>query len=143
MTTYTPKLKDQQLKKWYLIDAEGKPLGRLASHIARILRGKNKPSYTPFLDMGDHVVVINAEKVKLTGNKVEQKTYFSHSGYPGGAKIQPISKVLETHPDRIITHAVKGMMPKNRLGRKLMKKLRVFKGDQHDHQAQKPEKLDF
>lgn len=143
MKTYTPKLHEQRRKKWYVVDAEGKTLGRLATQVAVVLRGKNKPGFTPHLDMGDHVIVVNAEKVNLTGRKLEQKTYFRHTGYPGGTKIISAGNLLQKHPERIITFAVKGMLPKNSLGRKLMKKLRVFVGPEHKHQAQKPEPLEI
>lgn len=141
MKTYTANLEEQRRKKWHIVDADGQILGRLATRIATILRGKHSPMYSPHLDLGDHVVVINAEKVKLTGRKLDQKTYWRHSGYPGGLKITPIRRVLGAHPDRVITHAVKGMLPKNNLGRKMMKKLRVYAGPNHEHVAQKPEPL--
>ncbi len=141
MKTLTAKKDDLTNKKWYLIDAEGQTLGRLATRIAVILRGKNKPLYSPHLDLGDHIIVINAEKVRLTGRKMEQKTYWRHSGYPGGLKIIPIKRMLEAHPERVLTHAVKGMLPKNSLGRAMMLKLRVYAGPTHRHQAQQPEVL--
>ena len=126
-------------KKWRLIDAEGKVLGRLASDIAIVLRGKNKPTFTPHLDMGDNVIVINAEKVVLTGKKLEDKDYFRHSKYPGGEKFVNIKKIMAEKPEFIIMHAVKGMMPKNRLSRKILKNLRIYAGPEHPHAAQKPE----
>jgi large subunit ribosomal protein L13 len=126
-------------KKWYVVDAEGKVLGRLATEIATILRGKNKPDYTPYLDMGDNVVVINAEKVALTGNKAEEKEYFSHSQYAGGIKSVNIKKIMKEKPELVIEKAVKGMLPKTRLGRKMFNNLKVYRGNTHPHAAQKPE----
>jgi len=126
-------------RKWYIIDASGKTLGRMASEIARILRGKHKPIYTPHIDTGDYVVVINAEKVKVTGKKRQNKIYYHHTGYPGGLKVISYDKLLEKNPERIIETAVKGMLPHNRLGRKMYKKLKVYAGPNHPHQAQKPE----
>jgi len=134
--TATPSTID---KKWVLIDAEGVPLGRLASHIATILRGKNKPSFTPHMDMGDNVVVINAEKVVLTGKKMTDKLYFSYSGYPGGEKYVTPQAMLQKNPSFLIMHAVKGMIPKTKLGRKQMTNIRVYAGPVHRHIAQKPE----
>jgi len=138
--TYSAKPSDID-KKWVLIDATGVPLGRLASKIATILRGKNKPMYTPHMDTGDHVVVINAEKVALTGNKMTDKLYFSYSGYPGGEKYVTPETMLKKNPSFLIMHAVKGMIPKNRLGRKQMTNLRVYAGPVHHHTAQKPEPI--
>lgn len=126
-------------RKWYVIDAEGKVLGRLASEIAMILMGKNKAQYVPHIDTGDYVIVINAEKIKVTGKKAEQKTYVHHTLYPGGRKEIAYKEVLQKHPERILQHAVKGMLPKSSLGRNMMKKLRVYKGAEHGHEAQKPE----
>lgn len=142
MTTHsvTP---DQITRRWYLVDAEGETLGRLASRIAQILRGKHKPIYTPHLDTGDHVLVINAEKVRLTGKKIDQKAYYRHSGYPGGLKETPVRRMLETHPERVVERAVRGMMPKGKLGRKMLKKLRVYAGDDHPHAAQQPVAIDI
>lgn len=142
MRTYTPKAEDIT-HDWWLVDAQNKPLGRLATEIARVLRGKHKPIFTPHLDVGDHVVVINAEKVRLTGRKAEQKTYFRHTGYMGHEKHIPYQRVLATHPERIIESAVKGMLPKNALGRTLQKKLKVYAGAEHPHQGQRPEPLDI
>ncbi|OYV03088.1 50S ribosomal protein L13 [candidate division bacterium WOR-3 4484_18] len=130
-------------RKWYLIDAAGKTLGRLASQIALILRGKHKPQYQPHLDLGDYVVVINAEKVHVTGKKETDKLYYRHSGYPGGLKAIPLSVIRRKHPEFLIYHAVKGMLPKNRLGRKMLKKLKVYRGPSHPHIAQNPEPLDI
>ena len=134
----TPEILDQ---KWYLIDAADQRLGRLAAEIARILRGKNKPTFTPHLDAGDFVIVVNAEKVAVTGRKREQKLYRRHSGRPGGMKVETFDKLQARIPERIIEHAVKGMLPKNTLGRKLFTKLKVYAGPGHPHQAQKPETL--
>jgi len=131
----------QESKKWYVVDAEDMVLGRMASQIAHILRGKNKPIFSPHQDAGDFVVVVNAEKVRLTGKKMEQKTYFRHSGYPGGEKITPISMMLKRHPERVVEYAVKNMLPKNALGRKMFKKLKVYAGPEHPHRAQVPEEL--
>ncbi len=140
MKTYTPKQEDIQ-RGWWIVDATGLPLGRLAAEIARILRGKHKAMFTPHLDTGDHVIVINAEKVGLTGNKADQKTYFRHSGYMGGDKHIPFKRMLATHPERIIELAVKGMLPKNALGRSMKQKLRVYAGAEHPHQGQDPQPL--
>ncbi|MEA3369154.1 MAG: 50S ribosomal protein L13 [Candidatus Ratteibacteria bacterium] len=136
-TTYFPK-KSEVKRNWYLIDADNFVLGRLASKTARILRGKNKASFTPYLDTGDFVVVINAEKIRVTGNKEEQKKYWRHSGYPGGIKSQNLAVLRERHPERIIQKAVRGMLPHTKLGRQLIKKLKVYRGPTHPHQAQVP-----
>jgi large subunit ribosomal protein L13 len=130
-------------KKWYVIDAEGRTLGRLASEIASILRGKKKTIYTPHVDTGDYVIVINAEKVEVTGKKRKDKIYKRHSGYPGGLKEITFEDLQAKHPEEIIRHAVKGMMPKGRLGRQMYRKLRVFSGPEHGHKAQQPEVWDF
>lgn len=130
-------------KKWYVVDAEGKVLGRLATEIATILRGKNKPDYTPYLDMGDSVVVINAEKIALTGNKAEDKEYFSHSQYAGGIKFVNIKKIMKEKPEFVIENAVKGMLPKTKLGRKIFNNLKVYSGSKHPHIAQKPESINL
>lgn len=142
MKTYTPKATDIQ-RQWWVVDADGKPLGRLATEVARVLRGKHKPTYTPHLDVGDHVVVINAEKVALTGRKAEQKTYFRHSGYMGGEKHIPFKRMIAKHPERVVELAVKGMLPKNKLGRHMRKKLRVYAGGEHPHVGQAPEPLEI
>ena len=143
MKTYIAKEKEvEDSKRWYVVDAEGKVLGRLASQIAHILRGKHKPIYSPHQDVGDFVVVINAEKVKLTGKKMEQKTYFRHSGYIGGTTFTPVSLMLQKHPERVIEFAVKRMLPKNALGRKMFKKLKIYAGPEHPHAAQQPEVLE-
>lgn len=130
-------------REWILIDAENEVLGRLASKVAFILRGKHKPYFTPHVDCGDSVIVINAEKVKLTGNKLTNKKYISYSGYPGGQKIQTIEYVLNKKPIKVIEHAVKGMLPKNRLGSAIYRNLYVFSGREHPHEAQKPEKINL
>ncbi len=138
MKTYVPSGKDVS-RNWFILDAEGATLGRLASKAARILMGKHKPTYTPFLDQGDHVIVINAAKVRLTGNKTEQKVYYYHTGYPGGLKATGARRMQETKPARMIELAVKGMLPKTTLGKHMGKKLKVYANDRHPHQAQKPE----
>jgi large subunit ribosomal protein L13 len=140
MKTYVPKAEDVK-HSWYVLDASGVPLGRLASEVAKILKGKHKPAYTPHLDLGDHVVVVNAERVRLTGRKREQKNYYRHSGYPGGLKVTPIADMLERKPEEVVRLAVKGMIPHNRLGRAIMKKLKVYRGSAHPHAPQKPEPL--
>ncbi len=138
--TTTPK---DIVRKWYVVDAKGQTLGRLASKIAKILQGKHKPYYAPYLDTGDYVIVINADKIKLTGRKWEQKTYFRHSGYLGGEKIISFRKMMEKQPEFPVINAVRGMLPKNKLGRKMLKKLFVYAGEKHPHAAQKPEILDL
>lgn len=130
-------------RSWWVVDAENRVLGRLASEVARILRGKHKPTFSPHLDVGDYVVVVNAEKVRLTGNKEETKRYFRHSGFMGGEKLIPFKRMRERHPERIVERAVKGMLPKNTLGRKMAKKLRVYAGPEHPHEAQSPEPLEL
>ena len=142
MRTYALKAGDIQ-RKWYVIDAEGQVLGRLASRVAHILRGKHKPCFSTYLDAGDHVIIINAEKVKVTGRKSEQKEYYRYSGYPGGLKVTPYRKMLASKPEHILEMAIKGMLPKNRLGRKMYRKLKVYAGGDHPHQAQQPEVLTF
>ena len=142
MKTYTPKLTEIE-RRWWVVDAEGKVLGRLASEIAQVLRGKHKPMFTPHLDTGDFVVVINAEKVRLTGNKAEQKAYFRHSGYMGGERFIPFKDMIEKHPDRVIDLAVKGMLPKNNLGRLMRRKLKAYAGPIHPHEAQQPQPLEI
>ncbi|MCI9525567.1 MAG: 50S ribosomal protein L13 [Lachnospiraceae bacterium] len=130
-------------RKWYVVDAEGKTLGRLASEIAKVLRGKNKPIFTPHLDMGDYVIVVNAAKVKVTGKKLSQKIYYHHSGYVGGMKETTLKEMLANKPERVVELAVKGMLPKGPLGRQMYKKLFVYAGPEHKHEAQKPEVLTF
>ena len=142
MKTYTPKLTEIQ-RRWWVVDADGKVLGRLASEIAQVLRGKHKPMFTPHLDTGDYVIVVNADKVRLTGNKAENKAYFRHSGYMGGERFIPFKDMLEKHPDRVIDLAVKGMLPKNNLGRLMRRKLKVYAGPAHPHEAQQPEPLEI
>lgn len=136
--TYMAKPNEVE-RKWYLVDATGKTLGRLATEVATLLRGKHKPEYTPHVDTGDFVVVINAEKVKLTGNKWQDKIYYRHSGYPGGLKKATAAEMLQRHPTRLVEYAVKGMLPKTRLGRKQFRKLKVYAGSEHPHSAQQPE----
>ena len=126
-------------RKWLLIDAEGKTLGRLAAEVAKLLRGKHKPIFTPHEDTGDYVIVVNAEKIKVTGKKLSQKIYYNHSDYVGGMKETDLKTMLAKHPERVIEHAVKGMLPKGPLGRSMIKKLFVYAGPEHKHQAQKPE----
>jgi large subunit ribosomal protein L13 len=138
--TYSPKA-DEIDRKWYVVDASGETLGRLASRIAHVLRGKHKPTFTPHLDMGDHVIVVNAEKVAVTGRKEERKVYYRHTGYPGGLRTTTYREMMEKHPERVIRKAVRGMLPRNVLGRQTMKKLRVYAGPEHRHAAQKPEEL--
>ena len=140
MKTYFPKSGDVT-RDWYVVNAEGEVLGRLAAKVASILRGKEKPTFTPFMDVGDFIVVINAEKIKLTGRKLFQKTYSKHSGYPGGLKVVNAKTLLEKKPEELIMYAVKGMLPKNNLGRQLLKKLKVYKGSEHPHKAQMPREI--
>jgi len=140
--TYSPSAQEID-RQWFVVDAGDKVLGRLATEIARILRGKHKPVYTPHLDMGDHVIVINAEKVRVTGKKTEQKVYYRHTGYPGGIRSTPFSRLIQEHPDRVLKKAVWGMLPHNALGRKMLKKLKVYSGSEHRHAAQQPQTLDL
>ncbi len=140
--TYLPPV-DTLERKWYVIDAADQRLGRLASEVAKVLRGKNKPSYTPFMDVGDFVVIINADKISVTGKKRTQKLYRRHSGRPGGMKTETFAKLQARVPERIIEQAIKGMLPKNTLGRQLFTKLNVYAGSDHPHQAQKPEILEI
>ena len=142
MKTYTARAEDIE-REWFLVNAEGKTLGRLASEIAQVLRGKHKPIYTPHLDCGDYVIVVNAEKVRVTGRKLDQKMYYHHTGYPGGIKSISLRNQLQKHPERVLQAAVRGMLPKNRLGRKMLKKLKVYAGDSHPHQAQQPKSLEL
>jgi large subunit ribosomal protein L13 len=130
-------------QKWFVVDANGKTLGRVASHVARLLRGKHKPQFTPNADIGDFVIVVNAEKVQVTGKRGEMKEYFRYTGYPGGAIFAQYKDVLKTHPERIIEHAVRGMIPHTKLGRRIIKKLKVYAGSEHPHTAQKPEPIEF
>ena len=140
--TYSPKAAELE-GKWYVVDAEGKPLGRLASQIAHVIRGKHKPTFAPHMDMGDHVIVVNAEKVTVSGRKDEQKVYYRHTGYPGGIRSRTYKEMMEKYPERIIITAVRGMLPHNILGRQTLKKLRVYVGPEHQHAAQKPEELEL
>jgi len=142
MNTFTAKPNEVN-RDWYVIDAQGKTLGRLASEVARRLRGKHKPIYTPHVDTGDYIIVVNADKVHVTGRKLEQKFYYRHSGYPGGLKQISLRDQLARHPERVIEHAVRGMLPKNRLGRQMIKKLKVYAKPDHPHQAQQPKPLDL
>jgi large subunit ribosomal protein L13 len=141
MSTSMPKVSDIQ-RKWFVVDAQGQVLGRLATRVATILRGKHKPTFSPHLDVGDHVVVINAEKIQFTGRKLKDKLYQWHTGYIGGLKEVNAETMLRTHPDRVIEWAVEGMLPKNRLGRAMAKKLKVYRGAAHPHDAQQPQPLE-
>lgn len=138
--TYVPKQREIA-RAWWIVDAEGLRLGRLSTEVATRLIGKHKPTYTPFLDTGDHVIVVNAHKVRLTGRKLEQKMYRRHSGYPGGLREIPAARMLEKHPERLVEFAVRGMLPKGPLGRQMFRKLKVYAGPQHPHAAQKPQSL--
>lgn len=140
MKTFTPTPKDIS-REWFVVDASDKILGRLATEIARRLRGKHKPEFTPFMDTGDFIVVVNAANIKVTGNKLEQKKYYRHSGFPGGLKETSLKDMLVRHPERVIMHAVKGMLPRNRMGHALLKKLKVYSGPDHPHAAQQPKTL--
>ena len=142
MKTYVPSANAIE-KKWYVVDATGMTLGRLSSEIAKVLRGKNKPIFTPHMDCGDYVIVVNAEKIAVTGKKLDQKIYYRHSEYVGGMKETTLKEMLAKHPERVIEHAVKGMLPKGPLGREMYKKLFVYAGPDHKHAAQKPETLTF
>lgn len=142
MTTVSTKPADVQ-RSWYLVDASGKTLGRLATEIARRLRGKHKPEYTPHVDTGDYIVVINAEKIRVTGNKLNDKMYYRYTGYIGHLKSMPLHKMLQHKPEYVIEQAVRGMLPKNTLGRSMFKKLRVYSGSEHQHQAQQPQPLEI
>lgn len=142
MKTYVTKPGSVE-REWYVVDAEGQTLGRLASRIATILRGKHKPQFSPAVDVGDFVVVVNAEKIRVTGRKLEQKIYYRHSGYPGGLRETSLADQLQRHPTRVLKAAVRGMLPRNRLGRKMFKKLKVYAGPEHPHQAQRPQPLEF
>ena len=134
---------DKIERKWYVVDATGHTLGRLASEVANVLRGKNKPTYTPHIDTGDYVIVVNAEKIQVTGKKLDQKIYYHHSEYVGGMKEATLREMMQKKPEFVITHAVKGMLPKGPLGRQMLKKLHVYAGPEHNHAAQKPETLDI
>ena len=140
--TYSPKAAEIE-SKWYVVDASGKTLGRFASQIAHVIRGKHKPTFAPHMDMGDHVIVVNAEKIVVSGRKDEQKVYYRHTGYPGSIRSTTYKEMMEKYPERIITTAVRGMLPRNILGRNTLRKLRVYVGPEHRHAAQNPEELEF
>ena len=142
MKTYVANANDRE-RNWLVVDATGQTLGRLATQIADALRGKRKPTYTPHVDTGDFVVVVNAEKIRVTGKKMEQKRYWRHSGYPGGIKSRSLAEMLDRRPEEVIRKAVKGMLPRNRLARKQLTKLKVYAGPEHPHEAQKPQKLEI
>jgi large subunit ribosomal protein L13 len=142
MRTHTPKAAEIE-RKWWVVDATDRPLGRLATELARILIGKHKPIFTPHLDTGDYVVILNASRVRLTGGKADKKEYFRHSGYMGGERFIPYKRMLEKHPERVLELAVKGMLPKNALGRTMRKKLKVYAGAEHPHQGQNPVPLEI
>jgi large subunit ribosomal protein L13 len=142
MKTYSVKAGEIQ-RDWYVVDARDQILGRLATRVASVLRGKNKSMYSPHLDVGDYVVVVNARNVRLTGRKAQQKKYFRHSGYMGGERLIPFETMIERHPERVIERAVKGMLPKNALGRQMARKLKVYAGDEHPHSAQQPQPLEL
>ena len=142
MRTFTQKQEEIE-RNWYIVDAEGETLGRLASRIAPILKGKHKPVYTPHLDCGDYVIIVNAEKVRVTGRKMDQKLYYRHSGYPGGLRSISLKDQLAKRPERVLQAAIRGMLPKNKLGRRMLKKLKVYAGDSHPHQAQQPRPLEL
>ena len=142
MRTFTQKQEEIE-RDWYVVDAEGETLGRLASRIAPILKGKHKPIYTPHLDCGDFVIIVNAEKVRVTGRKLDQKLYYRHSGYPGGLKSISLRDQLNRYPERVLQAAIRGMLPKNKLGRRMIKKLKVYAGDAHPHEAQQPRPLEL
>ncbi len=142
MKTYMPNPQEVE-RKWYVVDAEGQTLGRMCSEIAKVLRGKNKPIFTPHEDCGDYVIVVNAEKIKVTGKKMDQKIYYHHSDYVGGMKETTLKDMLDRHPERVVEYGVKGMLPKGPLGRQMYKKLFVYAGPDHKHEAQKPEELKF
>ena len=142
MKTYQATAQDRE-RDWYVVDADGRTLGRLATQIANVLRGKRKPTYTPHVDVGDFVIVVNAEKIAVTGDKREKKLYWRHSGYPGGIRSRTLGDLLEKRPEEVIRKAVKGMLPRNRLARAQLRKLKVYAGPEHPHRAQKPEKLEI
>jgi large subunit ribosomal protein L13 len=135
--------KEEIRREWFVVDVEGQTLGRIASRVAAVLRGKHKPTFTPWLDCGDYVIVVNADKIKVTGNRLDSKVYYRHSGYVGGLKSITLRRQLEKHPERVLAAAVKGMLPGNRLGRKMFKKLKVYAGSQHPHAAQQPKKMEL
>lgn len=141
-STYMPKPGEVE-RKWFVVDARGKALGRLAAQVAHVLKGKHKPQYAPHVDVGDHVIVVNAEKVRLTGRKRERKVYYRHTGYPGGLKMITAGDFLAKQPEKMLERAIWGMLPHNRLGREMIKKLKVYRGPEHPHQAQRPEHLEI
>jgi large subunit ribosomal protein L13 len=140
--TYVTKKEDIQ-RDWHVVDATGQTLGRLATQVARLLRGKHKPAYSPSVDTGDYVIVVNAERIRVTGRKLDQKIYYRYTGYPGGLRQITLRNLLRKHPTRVIEHAVRGMLPKNRLGRRMFKKLKVYAGPDHPHEAQQPQPLEL
>ncbi len=142
METYIPKLNEIN-QKWLVVDADGQILGRLASEVASILRGKNKPIFTPHMDVGDHVIIINAGKIRVTGKKAKTKKYYRHTGYPGGLRSDSYSDLIKSNPARILEKAIWGMLPHNKLGKKIYKKLKIYAGNVHPHEAQKPEKIEI
>lgn len=142
MKTHTVKGRDIT-EQWFVVDASDRPLGRLASEVAKVLRGKHRPEFSPHLDLGDHVVVINSDKLHLSGKKGQDKVYYSYSGYPGGLKVRRVEDLMKSDSTQVVRHAVKGMLPSNRLGRRLLKKLKVYTGSQHPHAAQRPKDLTF
>jgi len=142
MKTHVVKAGDIE-RRWYVVDAQGKTLGRLATQVASVLRGKHKPTFSPHLDTGDYVIIVNAEKIQVTGNKLNTKMYYWYSGYLGGQSSIVLSKQLQQHPERVLVHAIRGMLPRNRLGRAMLKKLKVYSGAKHPHTAQRPEPLEF
>ena len=142
MSTYFPSSHDIT-RKWFVVDATGKTLGRLATHAASMLAGKNNPKYTPFIDVGDHVIVVNAEKIVLTGLKSQQKVYRRYTGFPGGLREESFVRLMARRPEKIVEEAIKGMLPKNKMGRQMGTKLKVYRGDKHPHQAQQPETLEL
>ncbi len=142
METYIPKLNEIN-QKWLVVDADGQILGRLASEVASILRGKNKPIFTPHMDVGDHVIIINAGKIRVTGKKAKTKKYYRHTGYPGGLRSDSYSDLIKSNPARILEKAIWGMLPHNKLGKKIYKKLKIYAGNEHPHEAQKPEKIEI
>jgi large subunit ribosomal protein L13 len=142
MSTHVTKLPDIE-RRHYVVDADGQVLGRLATRVASVLRGKGKPYFSPHLDTGDFVIIVNADKVKITGSKMDQKTYFRHSGHPGASKFTTVRQMMEKRPEEVVRHAVRGMLPKNKLGRTMLKKLRVYAGPDHPHQAQRPEPMEL
>ena len=142
METYIPKLNEIN-QKWLVVDADGQILGRLASEVASILRGKNKPIFTPHMDVGDHVIIINAEKIRVTGKKAKTKKYYRHTGYPGGLRSDSYSDLIKSNPAKILEKAIWGMLPHNKLGKKIYKKLKIYAGNEHPHEAQQPEKIEI